>query len=172
MAWEIERRFLVRVVDTLWYTLGDGHHYRQGYIRNGEPSVRIRTGEPRGAVLTCKIGSGIRREEVETVVPDEIAVRLMEAAEDRIIEKIRWKIGPWELDRFMGALDGLALMEIELEDESDPLPESPDGVQILREVTDDNRFVSGRLSRMTPRKQRKLVKKAYKEVKGWTGLSD
>lgn len=172
MAWEIERRFLVSVVDTLWYTLGDGHHYRQGYIRNGEPSVRIRTGEPRGAVLTCKIGSGIRREEVETVVPDEIAVRLMEAAEDRIIEKIRWKIGPWELDRFMGALDGLALMEIELEDESDPLPESPDGVQILREVTDDNRFVSGRLSRMTPRKQRKLVKKAYKEVKGWTGLSD
>ena len=172
MAWEIERRFLVSVVDTLWYTLGDGHHYRQGYIRNGEPSVRIRTGEPRGAVLTCKIGSGIRREEVETVVPDEIAVRLMEAAEDRIIEKIRWKIGPWELDRFLGALDGLALMEIELEDESDPLPESPDGVQILREVTDDNRFVSGRLSRMTPRKQRKLVKKAYKEVKGWTGLSD
>jgi CYTH domain-containing protein len=172
MAWEIERRFLVRVVDTLWYTLGDGHHYRQGYIRNGEPSVRIRTGEPRGAVLTCKIGSGTRREEVETVVPDEMAVRLMEAAEDRIIEKIRWKIGPWELDRFLGALDGLALMEIELEDESDPLPESPDGVQILREVTDDNRFVSGRLSRMTPRKQRKLVKKAYKEVKGWTGLSD
>jgi CYTH domain-containing protein len=159
-------------VDTLWYTLGDGHHYRQGYIRNGEPSVRIRTGEPRGAVLTCKIGSGIRREEVETVVPDEMAVRLMEAAEDRIIEKIRWKIGPWELDRFLGALDGLALMEIELEDESDPLPESPDGVQILREVTDDNRFVSGRLSRMTPRKQRKLVKKAYKEVKGWAGLSD
>ena len=172
MAWEIERRFLVRVVDTLWYTLGDGHHYRQGYIRNGEPSVRIRTGEPRGAVLTCKIGSGIRREEVETVVPEEMAVRLMEAAEDRIVEKIRWKIGPWELDRFLGALDGLALMEIELGDESDPLPEVPHGVQIVREVTDDNHFVSGRLARLTPKKQRKLVKKAYKEVKEWTGLSD
>ena len=172
MAWEIERRFLVRVVDTLWYTLGDGHRYRQGYIRNGEPSVRIRTGEPRGAVLTCKIGSGIRREEVETVVPEEMAVRLMEAAEDRIVEKIRWKIGPWELDRFLGALDGLALMEIELGDESDPLPEGPHGVQIVREVTDDNHFVSGRLARLTPKKQRKLVKKAYKEVKEWTGLSD
>ena len=172
MAWEIERRFLVRVVDTLWYTLGDGHHYRQGYIRNGEPSVRIRTGEPRGAVLTCKIGSGIRREEVETVVPEEMAVRLMEAAEDRIVEKIRWKIGPWELDRFLGALDGLALMEIELGDESDPLPEAPHGVQIVHEVTDDNHFVSGRLARLPPKKQRKLVKKAYKEVKEWTGLSD
>jgi len=172
LAWEIERRFLVRVVDTLWYTLGDGHHYRQGYIRNREPSVRIRTGEPRGAVLTCKIGSGIRREEVETVVPEEMAVRLMEAAEDRIVEKIRWKIGPWELDRFLGALDGLALMEIELGDESDPMPEVPHGVQIVREVTDDNHFVSGRLASMTPKKQRKLVKKAYKEVKEWTGLSD
>ena len=172
MAWEIERRFLVRVVNTLWYTLGDGHHYRQGYIRNGEPSVRIRTGEPRGAVLTCKTGSGIRREEVETVVPEEMAVRLMEAAEDRIVEKIRWKIGPWELDRFLGALDGLALMEIELGDESDPLPEAPHGVQIVREVTDGNHFVSGRLAGLTPKKQRKLVKKAYKEVKEWTGLSD
>jgi CYTH domain-containing protein len=172
MAWEIERRFLVRVEDTFWYTLGDGHHYRQGYIRNGEPSVRIRTGEPRGAVLTCKIGSGIRREELETVVPDDMAVRLLEAAEDRIVEKIRWKIGPWELDRFLASLDGLALMEIELDAESDPLPDPPQGVQILREVTDDNRFVSGRLARMTPKKQRKLVKKAYKEVKGWTGLSD
>ena len=51
MAWEIERRFLVRVVDTLWYTLGDGHHYRQGYIRSGEPSVRIRTGEAGAEVV-------------------------------------------------------------------------------------------------------------------------
>ena len=172
MAWEIERRFLVRVADALWYTLGDGHHYRQGYIRNGDPSVRIRTGEPRGAVLTSKTGSGIRREEVETIVPPEMAVRLLEAAEDRIVEKIRWKLGRWELDRFLGALEGLALMEIELDADSDPLSDPPQGVQILREVTDDNRFVSGRLARLDPKKQHKLVKKAYKEVKGWTGLSD
>ncbi len=172
MAWEIERRFLVRVTDALWRTLGDGHHYRQGYIRNGEPSVRIRTGEPRGAVLTCKIGSGIRREEVETIVPPEMAVRLLEAAEDRIVEKIRWKLGPWELDRFLGPLEGLALMEIELDTESDPLPDPPQRVRILREVTYDNRFVSGHLALMKPKQQRKLVKKAYKEVKGWTELSD
>ena len=172
MAWEIERRFLVRVSDAVCYTLGEGHHYRQGYIRNGEPSIRIRTGEPRGAVLTCKIGQGIRREELETIVPADMAVRLLEAAEDRVVEKIRWKIGPWELDRFLGTLDGLRLMEIQLDAESDPLPDAPDGVQILREVTDDNRFVSSGLARLKPKKQRKFVKKAYKEVKGWTGLSD
>lgn len=172
MAWEIERRFLVRVAEPLWFALGEGHHLRQGYLRNGEPSVRIRVGEPRGAVLTCKSGVGIRRDEIEAVVPEEIAQALFIAAEGRTIEKIRFRVGPWELDRFMGALDGLHLMEIELEAEDEPLPQSPDGVQILREVTDDNRFVSGHLARMKPKKQRKLVKKAYKEVKGWKGLSD
>ena len=171
MAWEIERRFLVRVADALWFQLGSGHHLRQGYVRNGEPSVRIRTGEPRGAVLTCKSGKGIRRSEVEAIVPDDVANALFIAAEERTIEKIRWELGPWELDRFLGTLDGLALLEIELESEDDPIPEAPEGVKILREVTDDNRFVSGRLARMTTKKQRKLVKKAYKEVKGWKGLN-
>ena len=172
MAWEIERRFLVRVADALWFQLGDGHHLRQGYVRNGEPSVRIRVGEPRGAVLTCKGGAGIRRSEVETVVPEDVAHALFEAAEDRVIEKMRWRIGPWELDRFLGPLEGLALLEIELKAEDSPIPECPLDVQILREVTDDKRFVNGRLARMDKKAQKKLVQKAYKEVKGWKGLSD
>lgn len=171
MAWEIERRFLVRVPDAVWFKLGEGHHLRQGYVRNGTPSVRVRIGEPRGAVLTCKRGKGIRREEHEAVVPEGVAEALFQAAESRVIEKMRWKVGPWELDRFLGALDGLALMEIELEAEDDPVPPPPEGVQILREVTDDNRFVSGKLASMKQKAQRKLVRKAYKEVKGWTGLS-
>lgn len=171
MGWEIERRFLVRVADTLWMRLGEGHHFRQGYVRNGQPSVRIRVGEPRGAVLTCKSGRGIRRSEAEAVVPDDVAEALFQAAEDRIIEKIRWRVGDWELDRFLGPLDGLMLLEIELEAEDQPLPPAPDGVHVLREVTDDKRFISGHLARMPPKKQRTLVKKAYKEVKGWKGLN-
>lgn len=172
MGWEIERRFLVRVADALRMRLGEGHHFRQGYVRNGEPSVRIRIGEPRGAVLTCKSGQGIRRSEAEVVVPEEVAQALFQAAEDRIIEKIRWHVGDWELDRFLGPLDGLMLMEIELDAEDQPMPPVPEGVHILREVTDDKRFVSGHLARLPHKKQRKLVKKAYKEVKGWKGLSD
>ncbi len=171
MGWEIERRFLVRVDEATWYRLGEGYPMRQGYILNGSPSLRIRTGEPRGAVLTTKSGSGIRRQEHETIVPDEMVDALFKAAEDRVIEKVRWKLGPWELDRFLGPLDGLALLEIELEREDTPIPEPPADVHVLREVTDDKRFVSGRLARMSPRKQRKLVKKAYKEVKGWKGLA-
>ena len=171
MSWEIERRFLVRVDEAVWFRLGTGYHLRQGYVRHRDPSVRIRVGEERGAVLASKSGSGIRRQEFEVVVPDEIAEALFKSADSRIVEKIRWKLGPWELDRFMGALEGLALMEIELDDEANPLPEPPDGVHILREVTDDKRFISSRLAGLKPRKQRKLVKKAYKEVKGWTGLN-
>ena len=171
MAWEIERRFLVRVADAMWLRLGEGYHLRQGYIRNGEPSVRVRIGEPRGAVLTCKSGQGIRRSEEEAVIPGEMAQVLFQAAEDRVIEKIRWRVGAWELDRFLGPLDGLMLMEIELETEDQTMPPVPDGVHILREVTDDKRFVSGHLARMPHRAQRRLVRKAYKEVKGWKGLS-
>jgi len=170
MGWEIERRFLVRVADAVWTGLGEGHHLRQGYVRNGEPSVRVRIGEARGAVLTCKSGTGIRRSEVETVVPQEVAHALFQAAEDRVIEKIRWNVGAWELDRFLGPLEGLMLLEIELDAEDAPLPPVPPGVHILREVTDDKRFVSGQLARMPHNKQRKLVKTAYKEVKGWKGL--
>jgi adenylate cyclase len=171
MGWEIERRFLVRVADAMWLRLGEGYHLRQGYVRNGEPSVRVRIGEPRGAVLTCKNGKGIRRSEVETIIPGEVAQALFQAAEERIIEKIRFKVGDWELDRFLGPLDGLMLLEIELDAEEAPMPPVPDGIHILREVTDDKRFVSGHLARMPQKKQRKLVKKAYKEVKGWKGLS-
>ncbi len=172
MAWEIERRFLVQVPETFWDQLGEEHHYRQGYIRNGEPSLRIRVGEPRGPVLTSKSGSGARRSEVEVVVPQEMAIPLLEAAEKRVIEKIRWRIGPWELDRFLGPLEGLVLMEIELDHETDPIPTPPNGIHVLREVTDDKKFVSSHLARLKHDAQRKLVKKAYKEAKIWTGSPD
>ena len=55
-------------------------------------------------------------------------------------------------------------MEIELDDESDPLPEPPKGIDILREVTDDNRFVSGCLARLTPAEQSTMVQTVYTEV--------
>ena len=166
-GYEIERRFLVRPrSDDFWDGVGDGHHYRQGYVRNGKPSVRIRLGEPRGPVLTLKKGKGVKRREVETTVPSDVAEMLLEAAEDRIIEKIRFRVGPWEVDRFLGHFQGLFLMEVELEDEDDPLPEPPEGIDVLREVTDDKRFVSGHLARMSKREGRRLVETAYREVEG------
>ena len=162
-TFEIERRYLVRVRPDVWREAGDGVQLRQGYVKTGTPSVRIRLGEPRGAVLTCKAGSGVKRTEVETVVPSSVAEALLEAAEDRIIEKVRYPLGPWELDRFQGGLEGLTLLEIELGQEEDPVPAPPRGVVILREVTDDNRFTSSALSTLKPRDQRNLVRKFYEE---------
>lgn len=167
MAYEIERRYLVRVdEEALRPTLPEGWPLRQGYVRNGTPSVRIRTGEPRGNVLTCKSGEGVKREEAEAVVPDDVADALFLAAEKRIIEKTRYPIGPWELDEFGGDLEGLWLMEVELDAEDDPVPDAPNGIEILREVTDDKRFVSGHLARMNKGAKKKLVKKVYRAFDG------
>lgn len=161
--YEIERRYLVRVDPELWSGLGTGHAYRQGYLR-GKTSVRIRFGEPRGPVLTCKNGSGVKRREVETVVPGDVAEALMEAAGKRVIEKTRWALGPWELDRFAGHLEGLTLLEVELEAVDDPVPPPPDGVRILREVTEDRRFTSNHLARLGKKEQKRFVIRAYEEV--------
>lgn len=158
---EIERRYLVRVEEGLWDRLGAGHRFRQGYVNTGSPSVRIRTGEPRGPVLTLKSGVGVRRRETEMVVTPEVAEGLLEAAEDRIIDKVRHPIGPWELDRFLGGLEGLALLEIELQEEDDPVPAPPDGVSIIREVTDTKGFASNALARLSKTEQQQLVAQLY-----------
>jgi len=164
MGWEIERRFLVRVGPAKWPPASEGRHLRQGYVRHGDPSVRVRTGEARGAVLTCKSGKGIRRAEVETVIPDDVASALFEAAGEHVVEKVRFPLGAWTLDRFLGDLEGLALLEIELGHENDELPDAPRGVEVLREVTEDRQFVSGRLAALEPKARRKFVRKAYEEA--------
>lgn len=166
MAWEIERRWLVRVRPGLREELDGGWRLRQGYVRGGDPSVRIRTGEPRGPVLACKAGKGVRRREVEVVVPPEMAELLFQASGTRVIEKTRYRVGPWELDWFGGALEGLVLLELELEDEDDPVPEPPSGIEVLHEVTTDKRFVSSKLARLSDVERRALVARVQAEVGG------
>jgi adenylate cyclase len=117
-------------------------------------------------VLTCKSGQGIRRREVETIVPQDVAEALLEAAGSRIIEKTRWRLGRWELDRFAGALSGLTLLEIELDAVDEAVPAAPHGVLVLREVTDDNRFTNNHLASLTKAEQERIVTAVYREVEG------
>ena len=163
MTWEIERRYLVRVPDMAWRALDPAVRLRQGYVVAGPTSVRIRSGEPRGFVLNCKRGSGVRRREVEAVVSADMAEALFEAAGERVIEKLRHRAGPWEVDRFLGPLEGLALLEIELDNEHDEVPGAPHGVSILREVTEDNRFTSSSLASLSHQEQRTWVIRMYEE---------
>lgn len=160
-GWEIERRYLVRVDPGRWDAFGTGRRLRQGYVVAGPLTVRVRSGEKRGDVLTCKRGSGVRRREVETVIPPDVAAALFEAAGDRIIEKVRHRVGPWEIDRFEGSLEGLVLCEIELTHEEDPLPPPPDGISIVREVTDDISFTSSGLASMTSSAQRAWLSRIH-----------
>ncbi len=166
MSWEIERRFLVRVSPDGWEALGPGRPLRQGYVVAGPRTVRIRVGEERGPVLTCKSGSGVRRREVEQTVTEEMAAALFEVAGGRVIEKVRHRSGAWEVDRFTGPLTGLALLEIELDDPDALLPEWPDAVSVLREVTTDNRFTSSGLASLTEEKQERWVNDVYREAEG------
>jgi len=163
-TFEIERRYLVRVPGDLWGTLAAGWALAQGYLVAGDPSVRVRLGEPRGPVLAVKEGKGVVRREVEALVPPEMAEALLEAAGERVIRKTRYRLGPWELDRYEGALEGLALLEVELEDAGAPVPDPPTGIEILREVTDDKQFISSILASMKRVEQRALVERAYQEV--------
>ncbi len=165
-TFEVERRYLVRVPGELWATLGEGCRLRQGYVTTGTRAVRIRVGEPRGPVLTCKSGAGIKRLEVDAEVSPEMAEALFAVAGERVIEKVRYALGPWELDRFWGGLEGLALLEIELEGEGDLIPDAPRDIEIIREVTDDNHFTSSGLACMNEEAQQRFVKAAYSEVGG------
>ena len=163
-GYEIERRWLVRARPGLREELEGGWRLRQGYVRAEEPAVRIRSGEPRGPVLTCKAGRGVRRREAETVVSPEMAELLFEAAGDRVLEKVRFRIGPWELDWFDGDLEGLVLLELELEEERDPVPDPPPGLELLHEVTDHNSLVSAAMAAMTSGERRALVRRVYAEA--------
>lgn len=115
---EIERKFLL---ETLPAELGPGARLTQGYLAvDGAVEVRIRDDDGR-ATLTVKGGSGLERSEVELGLTAEQYAELLPLTEGRRVEKWRHRVplGPSagdavaELDRYEGALAGLAVVEVE-----------------------------------------------------------
>lgn len=156
---EIERRYLARVVDPA--SLPAPRLLRQGYLTSGEPAVRVREDGGR-FVLTVKAGRGVVRREVEVDLPSAEGCALLEMAGERVLEKLRHRMGRWEVDVFRGELEGLVLAEIELAREDEPLPPPPSGVELLREVTDDGAFTNQRLAALSETEARRLVEGAYR----------
>ena len=162
MGWEIERRFLDKVNALSWPTLTDGDHLRHGYLTHSkEPSVRVRLGEPGGPKLTSKRGAGVRRTEFECEISTDVAKELMDASGPRTIEKVRWSLGPWTLDRFLGPLEGLSILEIELTSEEETLPTFPPELTVIHEVTEDSRWTNGHLASLGQAAQKEIVLAAY-----------
>lgn len=146
MGHEIERKFLLASDE--WRGLASGTRYRQGYLSTAKDrSVRVRTIADK-AYLTIKgatIGATRREFEYEIPLADGQAM-LDELCLKPLIEKDRFKISHagliWEVDVFLGDNAGLAVAEVELEDEDQPLTK-PDWVG--REVTDDPRYYNANL---------------------------
>lgn len=126
MAFEIERKFLVRNDD--WRASAASHgRIRQAYLEaTAKASVRVRIRDESRATLTVKSRpSAIRRLEFEHPIPILEAEALMSLRQGIVIEKTRYIIPcgalAWEVDVFSGDNDGLVIAEIELPDERHPI---------------------------------------------------
>jgi CYTH domain-containing protein len=148
MGKEVERKYLVK--GETWRALGQGTHYRQGYLNSDkERTVRIRsTGEK--AYITIKgITVGATRAEYEYEIPlADGNVMIDTLAERPIIEKKRYEIPHGgvlvQVDEFVGENAGLVVAEVELKSE-DQVFEKP--IWLGEEVTGDPRYYNANLIR-------------------------
>ncbi|MBQ8056310.1 MAG: CYTH domain-containing protein [Paludibacteraceae bacterium] len=141
MGLEIERKFLVKTEIIEKYLL-DGKLYKQGYLTNDPTrTVRVRIADNQGFITIKGKSERISRVEYEYSIPVEEAESLLLLSLNEPIEKIRYKIiykgHLWEVDRFLGANEGLWIAEIELQDESESF-EKP--IWLGEEVSDDVRY--------------------------------
>ena len=146
MATEIERKFLVK--DDSWRGLGEGDHYRQGYLST-EPgrTVRVRVAAGKGFLTIKGKTVNATRAEYEYVIPTQDANDMLDELCARpLIEKIRYRIEyqglVWEVDEFEGENAGLVVAELELaaEDQAVTLP-----AWVGEEVTTDPRYYNANL---------------------------
>lgn len=152
MAVEIERKFLVK--NDTWKTNEQGEAicgsvFRQGYLSEGEATVRVRLEGAKGKLTIKGRNQGMSRLEYEYDIPaDEAAEMLARLCAKPLIEKTRFvrQEGQhtWEIDVFEGDNAGLVVAEVELsaEDEHVELPH-----WIGEEVTSDPRYYNVNLAK-------------------------
>jgi adenylate cyclase len=144
MPVEIERKFLV--THDGWRRPEPGQRYRQGYLCNGEVTVRVRRAGSRGFLTIKGTSTGLGRPEFEYEIPAEEAEELFKLCRHPLIEKVRHAIPyaglVWHVDEFAGENAGLLLAEVELQHpgQSVSLPD-----WIGEEVTADERYRNSHL---------------------------
>jgi adenylate cyclase len=111
---EIERKFRVARLPP---DLGEGTSLRQAYVAvDGDVEVRVRSDGTHHA-LTVKGGAGLERDEVEVAIDAVAFADLWRLAGARHLEKTRHRVDldglTAELDLYVGALAGLAVVEVE-----------------------------------------------------------
>jgi len=150
MAYEIERKFLVRHGGWQGAT-SVPIAIRQAYLaRNGKATIRVRIIDDAAATLTVKsAAAGLRRLEFEYPIPLADAAALLELREGALIEKLRHELPQdrlvWEIDVFQGDNEGLVIAEIELLHEDQHF-ERPSWLGV--EITSDPSYSNANLAKM------------------------
>jgi CHAD domain-containing protein/CYTH domain-containing protein len=149
---EIERKYLLRSLPRL--PVGAVMlRIDQGYLpgeRLIERVRRVRGPEETKYYRTVKLGSGVRRTEVEEETDARTFRALWRLTKGRRIAKRRYVVRDgeqkWEIDRFIG--QKLVLAEIELPDETATVKPPPWlEARIVREVTDEAEYLNANLAR-------------------------
>jgi adenylate cyclase len=151
---ESERRFLLKKIPSEEVNISNASKMIACYLTEGfDPCIRVRLEGPTfnsegetKAFLTIKgpkneFGSGM---EIENPIPVEHAEELLEKYPSMRIEKFRVKYEGFEIDFFTGKLDGLAIVELEGDEEE--LKKFVPPSWIGREITGDHRFSNYALS--------------------------
>ena len=138
MPVEVERKFRITSLDAS--RLPDGEAITQGYL-SFEPEVRVRLRADR-AFLTVKGPGTHERREFEYRIPFDDGRELLGLC-SATITKTRYIVGNIEIDVYHGALEGLAVAEVEGRADSVTRPEWIEWV----EVTGDSRYLNRNLAR-------------------------
>ena len=157
-AFEIERKYLIRRPDDAWLRkVSERSEIVQTYLvtpeGGGRARVRMRT---QNGVVTCthtikRRVNDLRAVELEREIDKEEYEQLLKQAdpERRTLYKTRcvlpYRGQLFEIDLYPFWQDQ-AVMEIELEDESQPV-ELPPEIELIREVSSDKRYSNAALAK-------------------------
>jgi CYTH domain-containing protein len=157
---EIERKFLLKTAPLSLPVHSEAFELEQTYLlHQGEGVSRVRRRSSQGNSVythTSKrpIAPG-QREEIERQITGLEYLGYLEQADPgrQSIRKQRtcflWEQQYFELDLFRSPAEGLALLEIELDDIDQPVT-LPPFLEIEREVTDDPAYLNSELARRAP----------------------
>lgn len=144
---EIERKFLVDKLEWEKVTKPLPKRIVQAYILNTpEKTVRVRIKGEKGYLTIKGATVGISRSEFEYEIPLIEAQEMIDLFAEKVIEKFRYEITVgkhlWEIDQFLGKLEGLLIAEIELTSEEEQF-EKP--IWALDDVSTDINYFNAKL---------------------------
>jgi len=121
---EIEYKFLVDLEKWQAFDKPDPIRITQGYLKRSEAgTVRVRVKGDKGYLTIKGPTVGIFRDEFEYQIPVDEAREILSTLIDKCIDKWRYNIlhegRKWEVDVFLGKLEGLVLAELEVSSESE-----------------------------------------------------